>query len=248
MESICRKNYKVEVNDVDFNQKLKLSSLFMYLQDMATIHAERLGFGRNNLQNYGVIWVLIRAKVDIIRYPKWNEEIAIETWPQQPNKIEFERDFIVYDSKGDIIARAVSSWVIIDIVNRKLKRSKLINPAFPLIDRERALVCQLGKLKANGILEPIYKKTVGYSDVDMNEHLNNAKYIDYIMDCFSLENHKKYFVQSIEIDYIHEALPGDSILLSKDLTQVDNNIIYIEGLNEKDKKVAFKSKVIIKHT
>ncbi|NLB32648.1 MAG: acyl-ACP thioesterase, partial [Tissierellia bacterium] len=104
MEAIYEKKYIVEVSDIDFRQQIKLSSLFGYLQDMATEHANRIGVGRDVLQTkYGVIWVLTRVKVDVIKYPKFKEEIIIETWPEQPGKLEFNRNFLVYDKDKNII-------------------------------------------------------------------------------------------------------------------------------------------------
>lgn len=246
MEAIFKKRYTVQVSDIDFRQQLKLSSLFVYLQDMATEHAIKLDVGRNVIQSkYGVIWVLIRARVDVIRYPKLKENLTIETWPDQPNKIEFDRNFIVYDEKNNIIAKAVTTWVVIDFNTRKLKRSSLIEANFPNSGREKAIDCELGKIKSKGNPQLSYKKTVGYSDIDINEHLNNAKYVDYIMDCFSLDNHKKYFVKSIEVDYIHEALPGETIILQTDYTNVDENFVFIEGINEETNKTVFKSQIEI---
>lgn len=246
MEEIYKKQYTIQVSDIDFKQQLKLSSLFVFCQDMATEHAIKLGVGRNVIQEkYGVIWVLIRAKVNITRYPKLKENISIETWPEQPNKIEFNRNFIVYDSENNIIARAVTTWVVIDFNSRKLKRSSTIEANFPQSNREMALNSELGKIKSNDMLKFSYKKTVGYSDIDINEHLNNAKYVDYIMDSFSIENHKKYFVKSIEVNYIHEALPGETIVIHTDTSLLENNIVYIEGINEKTNKSVFKSQIEI---
>lgn len=246
MEAIYKKQYTVQVSDIDFKQRLKLSSLFGYCQDMATEHATKLGVGRSVTQEkYGVIWVLIRAKVDIVRFPKFKEKITIETWPEQPNKIEFDRNFIVYDSDNNIIAKAVTTWVIIDFTTRKLKRSSLIEANFPSAEREKVIECELGKIKSKGNLELAYKKTVGYSDIDINEHLNNAKYVDYIMDCFSIEKHKNYSVKSIEVDYIHEALPGETIMIHCDYTDVHEGIVYIEGINEETNKTVFKSQIEI---
>lgn len=246
MEAIYKKQYTIQVSDIDFRQQLKLSSLFVYLQDMATEHGTMLGVGRNVIQkSYGVIWVLIRARVDVIRYPKLKENITIETWPNQPNKIEFDRNFIVYDEDNNIIAKALTQWVVIDFNTRRLKRSSLIEANFPDSGREKAIDCELGKIKSTGNLELSYKKTVGYSDIDINEHLNNAKYVDYIMDCFSIEKHKKYFVKSIEVNYIHEALPGETIILQTDYTNVGQNLVFIEGINEETKKTVFKSQIEI---
>lgn len=246
MEAIYKKQFTIQGIDVDFRQQLKLSSFFTYLQDMATEHVAKLGAGRNVIQSvYGVVWVLIRARADVLRYPKIGENITLETWPNNPGKLEFERNFLMYDSKNNIIARAFTSWVLIDFNTRRLKRSSLIKPDFPESGRENAIDCQLGKLESKGDLSIQYKKTVGYSDIDVNEHLNNAKYVDYIMDCFSLEQHKKYIVNSIEIDYVHEAMPGETIVLKSDLTNVEQNVIYIEGINEETGKTSFKSQIKI---
>lgn len=245
MEGIYKKKYTVEINDVDFSKKLKLSSFFVYFQDIATDHAEDLGLGRAHMEDLGVIWVLVRIKLDVIKYPKWNDKITVETWPQQPNRIEFERNFIVYDSDDNIVAKAFSTWVIIDVNNRKLRRSSYIKPNFPMVERDKVLDCQLGKIRAKGELKLSYKKTVGYSDIDMNEHLNNSKYVDYIMDCFSMDQHKNYFIKTIEVDYTHEALPSETIILYTDLSVAENNIVYIEGIGEENNKIIFKSQIEI---
>lgn len=242
--SLYSKKYKVGGRDIDFRGRLKLSSLFTYFQDVADLHAENLGVGMKTIQEkYGFLWVLVRIRVDMARYPLWEEEITIDTWPQQPNKLEFMRDFLVKDSKGHILARAVSTWVIIDRNTRKLKKAETIHLSLPLITKERAIDCKLGKLRTKGQLEVFYKRRVGYSDIDFNEHLNNSKYVDFIMDAFSLEDHKNHSIESIEINYSNEALPGDTIVLYKDLFQIGSNTIYIEGINEKDDKLIFKSQV-----
>lgn len=246
MEATYEKKYTVQVNEIDFRQQLKLSSLFVYLQDMATEHANKIGVGRNVIQTkYGIIWVLNRIRVDVIRYPKFKEEITIETWPEQPEKIEFNRNFIVYDKDGNIIAKAFSQWVVIDYNTRRLKRSSIIEEEFPRNEKGRAIDCELGKIKPTGNLVLRYKKTVGYSDIDINEHLNNTKYIDYIMDCFSLEQHKRYSVKSIEVNYLHEALPGETIQLFTDITGIGDNVVYIEGIKENTDKSSFRAQIEI---
>jgi acyl-ACP thioesterase len=242
--AVFKNKYHIEFRDVDFTKKLRLSSLFCYFQDIAAEHAENLGFGIDKLMGrYGVTWVLMRIKVDITRIPVWNEEIEIETWPQKPKKIEFERDFIVRDAGGNVLVRAVSTWAIIDTETRDLRKAEVIEVKYPAIKEERALDCRLGRLKAFGNLETAYRKVIGYSDIDMNGHLNNSKYIDFLMDCLTVENHEKFSLKTIEVNYVNEALPGDTITLYKDTSAVGSNLIYIEGVNEKEGKVVFKSQL-----
>lgn len=245
--SVYKNNYHIELRDVDFTKKLKLSALFGYFQDIASMAAYNLGVGISILeQKYNVAWALIRIRVDIIRTPEWNEEITIETWPQEPKKLEFERDFIVRDASGNIIIKAVSTWIIFDIETRKVRKSEFIDYDFQTIVKDRAIECKLGKIKDFGNLEIAYKKVVGYSDIDFNGHLNNSRYIDFIMDCFDMENHKKNTVKTIEVSYINEALPGDTIILYKDMSYFNSNLLYIEGINEKDNKVVFKAQIEIR--
>ncbi|WP_010250544.1 acyl-[acyl-carrier-protein] thioesterase [Acetivibrio cellulolyticus] len=243
-EWIYKKKYHIELSNVDFTKALKLSALFNCFQDIASEAVESLGIGINTLeQEFGVAWILIRIRVDIVRTPVWNEDIWIETWHQESKKLEFERDFIVRDSNGSIIASAVSTWVIVDIKTREIRKTELI--AFNNFQniKERAIDCKLGKVKPFGQKEVVYKKVIGYSDIDFNGHINNSRYIDYIMDCFSVDNHMKYCVKTMEINYVNEALYGDSIILNKDISALNSNMLYIEGISEKNGKIIFKSQV-----
>lgn len=244
MEAVSKlvSKHQVLSRDIDFTKKIKLSSVFNCFQDIAWMHADNLGIGFNKIAaDHNVAWVLTRMKVDIVRLPVWNEEVVFETWPQLPKKYKFERDFLVKDMDGNVIMRAVSVWVIIDIDTRELKKTEVIDTEYPEMITERALEPSFDRLKPFGEPEIVYKKMVGCSDIDVNEHLNNCRYIDFIMDCFSMEGLKKYFPKHIQINYISESLPGDTIVLYRDVDPSNPMKIYIEGIDEKDGKTIFKS-------
>jgi medium-chain acyl-[acyl-carrier-protein] hydrolase len=242
--SVYKGKYHIDLRDVDFTKKLKLSTLFSYFQDTASLASVDLGFGIETLEKkHGVAWILTRICVEIERYPMWDEVITIETWPLEPGKVEFDRDFFVKDSSGEIIIRAVSKWVIMDITERKIKRSEVIGIHYPEKRTERAIEGKLGKLKDFGQLEVAYNKVIGYSDIDFNGHLNNSKYVDYIMDFFQVEDHKNHTIRTIDLNFIQEALPGDSITLYRDTSRLNENLIYIEGVSLTDNSVVFKSRV-----
>lgn len=242
--SLYSKNYKVEVKDVDFEGKLKLSSLFTKFQDVAGLHSENLCMGIQTLyDNYGVLWVLARIRVDILKQPLLDEEIIIETWPQKPDGIRFSRDFLVKDKQENILIKAISTWVVIDINTRRLMKTESVYSGYPPIIERRAINCKLKGLIPKGELEQIYKRKVMYSDIDINKHLNNAKYIEFIMDSFDKEFHIKYRVKSIEVNYSNEALIGDTINIYRDKLDSNPNTIYIEGINEKNNKLVFKSQL-----
>lgn len=245
--SIYRRKYMIGISDVDFTQKLKISALFGYFQDIASHAVENLNIGINDLAHrFNVAWILMRIRADIIRNPEWNEEITIETWPQEPKKLEFERDFLVTDANGIPIIRAISTWVIIDIDTREVRKSELIGFRYPSFKKERAMECRLSRLKPFGQPEEAYRRNIGYSDVDFNGHLNNSKYVDFIMDCFSIESHRQYDVKSIEMNYVNEALPGETLVLRRDISAMDTKHIYIDGVNEAGDKTVFRAQMEIR--
>jgi medium-chain acyl-[acyl-carrier-protein] hydrolase len=232
--SVFKKSYYVELRDVDLTKKLKLSALFNYMQEISSLHVENLGTGIEAIEKRcGVTWILMRAKAEIARYPSWNEDITIETWHQKPKKFEFERDFIVRDAAGNVIIRMVSMWIIIDIKTRKLKKSESIAVQYPPFFEERAMTnFRLGKIKPFAHTKIAYKKTISYSDTDINGHINNAKYIDFATDCFPVEKHLQYYIKSMQINYIREAMPGDNIAVYTDISDLNSNIVYIGGIEE----------------
>jgi acyl-ACP thioesterase len=243
MEPIYQKQFKIEISDVDFNKELRLSTLFSLFQDVASEAVDKLGIGINTLaNNYGVAWVLIKMRVEVLRYPTWEEKIIIETWPREIKTLEFERDFLVYDQNNNLIIKASSIWIILDTNTRRIKRSNTL-PARYIQMTKKALDNKFMKLRAFGDLHEAYKRMIGYSDIDFNGHLNNSKYIDFITDCFPLQNHQDFYVKAIEVNFINEALPGETLVLKKDVTNVNENTIYIEG--ETNNQTTFKAVVEI---
>jgi medium-chain acyl-[acyl-carrier-protein] hydrolase len=246
MHPIYSKDYKVDVALVDFRKNVKLSALFLLFQDVAVLHASSLGLGMQDMQNkHNALWVLARMRLDVERYPSWGQGISLETWPNEPGRVEFTRNFLVKDAHGKILVRAISNWAIIDLSTRRLKKVDSVFPQELPFPQEKAIDTKLGRLRASGELSLVHKRVVGYSDIDVNGHLNNAKYVDFVTDCFSLEEHKKHEIKSIEINYSSEALPGDTIGLYKDTSQLDQGIVYVEGSNKADGTLIFKAKMRI---
>ncbi len=244
---VYSKEFEIDVSHVDFTGNLKLSSLFQFFQDVATLHAENLGVGMKKMhEKYNALWVLVRMRVHIERYPIWGEKITIETWPEKPERFQFIRNFLGRDKKGHIFAKAVSTWVVIDMATRRLKRLESIYDTYEMAKRERPIPCKLGRFQPNGPLELLYKRPIGYSDIDVNEHLNNSKYVDFIMDCFRLKEHKKFIVEAIEVNYKNEAFAGDTISLFKDKADNDSNVVYIEGVDEGKDQLIFKAQLKLK--
>ena len=65
-------------------------------------------------------------------------------------------------------------------------------------------------------LSKIEDRSVRYNDIDLNGHLNNTKYIDYIIDTHDINFYKKYRVNEILINYEKEIKNGDRVAIFTD--------------------------------
>ncbi|MDR1496080.1 MAG: hypothetical protein LBS67_04075 [Clostridiales Family XIII bacterium] len=201
---------------VDIAKSLRVSDAFNYFQDIAGLHADNLGAGIDHIKEaFGVTWIVMRARLEIDRMPHLEEPVVIETWPQPP-KIRYDRDYVVRAEKdGEILARSTSTWILMNIETHDITKGKVFDYACDIRETERALDCKLRQLKAPDSLEKVSERPVVYSDIDYNLHVNNARYIDFIMDCYPLAFHKKYEVGAIEVNYINEIGPDETLSISK---------------------------------
>jgi acyl-ACP thioesterase len=240
LDNRCR----ILISDCDFTRKLKPSALFSYFQEIAGLHADNQGAGIDTLaREHGAAWVLTRMRVDVTRYPDRDEEVILETWPQEPRKYEFDRDYLMRDLAGNIIARGVSVWVVLDVSSRRLVRSEVIWRGLPGALTERAIDCAMGKIKLPPEPAAAYKRRIGCSDTDMNGHLNNSKYVDFIMDCFSMEQLRRRRAGSIKVNYLSEAFPGDTMVMLTADGAPGSGRVYVEGIKEGDGGTVFVAQV-----
>lgn len=233
----------VGVRDVDFKKEMRISSMLRHFQEAASSHVDTLGIGISEMEaNTHIAWVLTKMKIEIIRYPKFKEHLTIETWPQLPNAIEFQRDFIIKDAEGNTIAKALSGWVIIDMETRELRRSNIVTLNHLDIKTDRAIGNTFDRLMPEGEKTLIYNRAIRYSDIDLMGHLNNAKYIDFITDSFTVKEHTNQSIKALQIAFSHEALFGDEIKIVRAAAKNQtSDFIYFEGINETTNQTSFKS-------
>ena len=228
-------------SDTDFSRRQKLSSVFGMFQDIAALHASNLGADVNWLRDdLGLAWILMRIRVEIASYPKRAQNVIVETWPQEPRAL-YDRDYMIKDADGNALIRAASTWVIMNLDTREIKRDKFLDYYGLEMKKERALGESVGRLKPLKDAEIAYEKEIKFSDVDYNNHVNNARYVDFIMDVFSVDEHRAREIGAIEVHYNNEIGLGDVLQLRR--KNEGNGTDYIDGVRKEDGASVFNALV-----
>lgn len=195
--------------DVDYKLEVKLSSLFLFFQEVSALQAEVLHIGNAATIDKGLHWVITRFEVEVIRMPIDNEVINVSTYPGESNGLFFYRHYRITDKKGNLLVKAASVWVVIDANTHQVKRDPFNGMKLPIEHYKDELAIP-GKVVTSD-MEYIYSRVVKYSDIDLNTHLNNTRYIEFISDSFPLSFYNEYKIKNILINYNAEFVVDDEI-------------------------------------
>lgn len=221
--------------DVDSKQMLKPASFMDMAQEIAHKAAGCLGFGYDDLQKSGTAWVLSRMHYRFLRHPKWREQVRLSTWHKGPYGPFYLRDFTMEGLDGERLVECTSSWIILDVVNRRMCRTTEIMEMVPegSICSDNAIAEPAEKvMMPKGIVsEAAGVHRVEYSDMDFLGHTNNARYVVWAMDCIDFDELTARTVKEVAVSFNHETHAGDEVILEKTRTEnADASVIYhIEG-------------------
>lgn len=211
--SIWKEQRLIEPFDVDPLGRLRPQTLFAYLLNSAWNHAKGTDYGHHELSERNLMWVLIKVQILIRRLPRWGEVIALETWGKRAVRLYALRDFRVTSGAGEKLVSATSAWTILNKANgRPLRLDQTLN----------SLPWQPGKDEIETNLEKVQEIRNGserarfpvlFSDIDVNRHVNSAKYLQWMMDSHSYEYLEATEPGSIELSFLLEAQPKDEVVV-----------------------------------
>lgn len=214
--NIFSSDFKISSYDLNPKGQARLTAMAHFFQEVAYHHAKALGLGFDAMKRMNHVWALSRMRIRMKRYPQWNEWIKLETWPSGAEKLFALRDFRVLDSMGEEIGMASTAWLILDLDTHRLIRPKEIIQQFKMIIYEKHMFERpLEKISIPGG-EPGIKNehTVVFSDLDIVGHVNNVRYMEWCIDAATTSKNMDRDICDFEINFNHEALLGDRILIS----------------------------------
>lgn len=205
--------YRITTYHAGPDSKASLTALCNFFQEIAWQHANYAKLGYYDLKEEGYMWILSRLRVVVYDYPDWNEEIKVLTWPKYAERLFAYRDFEVRSKDDRVMACATSAWLILDVKTRRPQRMSDFAGKMDFLERRKGLEDSLKKLSVEAG-ERKENFQVRYSDLDVNNHVNNVKYIEWILNGHSPEILSNFRVSDFRIDFLGELKLGDVVNLN----------------------------------
>ena len=217
MNSIYTQNFTISDNCVDRFGRLKPSMILFFAQEVAGRHFDRLSMTYDQLAEQGMFWAIIRQRVRITRLPRSGETIRVETWPMPNTRVAFPRSVVAWDEAGNEVFRCITLWVLMDVNTRAMILPGKSGLAIPGTVRGDELAAP-GSLPAK-TLQNRRSRSVCFTDLDRNGHMNNTKYLEWIWDLLPSGFHEGNTLKEFTLCYLSEAREGQELTLGWDFTE-----------------------------
>jgi acyl-ACP thioesterase len=208
----------------DLNDRIKPTAVMSIFQDVASEHGERLGIGFKAMLDKKLYWIIIRAKYDVLTSPVPYQDVVVETWPHQKGKVDFDRDYLIKDTDGNVLIKGTSKWCVISSETRKLELPDGVDyntssPFCPEINYTERFV-KTPSIERRATAD--YEHRVGYNEIDHNMHLNNVNYATYVFETLEAKD-----LKHLQINFISECKLGETIEVFKQVQ--DDGSFLISG-------------------
>ena len=217
MEPIYQQEFEITDANVDRYGRLKTSMILYFAQEVAGHHFAQLSMDYEALAQRNMFWAVTRHKVQITRLPLRGETIRVETWPMPTTRVAYPRSMVAYDANGNEVFRSITLWVLMDLNSRNM-----ILPG-------KSGISVLGTLRGNELASPLGLpskllrssrcRSVCFTDLDRNGHMNNTKYLDWIDDLLPSAFHAQHSIKEFTVCYLSEAREGQELQLQWDFLE-----------------------------
>ena len=224
---------KIDIQSYHTDQygKASICSLFHFMLEAAWSHAQVMDWGYDQLQSHHMFWVLSRMYVIVEKYPVWQDKITLNTWSAGTDGIYAYREFIIEDENKEVLLRANTAWLILDIETKKIVLLKEYINTFPRY-METSACREPERLRPGKNAEQLRFLPILFSELDINKHFNSVKALERVLDHFGIEFLNQYEPETIEVNYLKEGLAGDSLAVS--VRQTGENSYQSSIIREKD--------------
>ena len=212
---------KIPFDMADMNGHIKLPDVILLSLQVSGMQSIELGVSdKTILEDYNLVWIITDYDIEVVRLPRFAEEITIETEALSYNRLFCYRRFTIYDESGQELIHMMATFVLMDRDSRKVHAVEAEIVAPYQSDFDKKLI--RGPKYAN-LEKPVSKEYhVRFYDLDMNGHVNNSKYLDWIFEVMGADFLTHYIPKKINLKYVKEVRPGGVITSAVERTGLES--------------------------
>lgn len=228
-KSKLQKDWKINFLQCYPNGYLKYTELCNILQLTAALHAEQGGISFMDMQVFHQAWVLSRMRLEINRLPRWKDKVTVKTWINSLENSRSTRCLELYLGDEKLVG-CETFWVVMNTNSRRPEALASPHEHFEKFE-DRATIKSFSKIDLQHDFEKTISQKVRLSDLDIVNHANSVKYIEWCLDYVNFETIIEQKIQSFEMNYLKELSLNETF----EIYQKKNDNILIYKVESDDK-------------
>lgn len=227
--------YFCEAND---SKQLSLYDLLKITSEVAVEDYNQRGMGRDVLTENNFAILVSRISFRFHRLPRENEHILLRTWEEKSEALQLVRAYEITSmdkmdekSQGEKLVSGLSSWIIVNPESRRIVPTKLFKLREPtdLVTEHDCL--KYGKIQISEDMTLFDERVIKYSDIDGNNHTDNARYGAFVADALPAElRHAKF--TDFRLNYAKEAKLGQKMQIFGKISESEKKITFVGKTEE----------------
>ena len=234
--SIYEQEFELSFLNCYPNGLLKYTDLCNFIQIVAGNHADLGGISYSDMQTKNQAWVVSRMRLEIAKLPKWRDKVVVKTWIKTLENSRSIRCVEFYLNEEKIIG-CETFWVVINTKTRKPDILVLEHNHFEKFEIN-ATEKNTDKIKIGSDLNLVGNKKVLFSDLDVVNHANNVKYLEWCLDYENPKNLLLSKVKAFDMNFMRELNLNDEAEISK--SSIENESVFTIS---KEDKIAYALKI-----
>lgn len=185
------------------NGYLNYVNLCNLLQLTAAEHSIVGGLSFNDMQKHDQAWVLGRIRVEIAELPKWQDKVVMKTWIENLQGAHSTRNIEMY-LNGKKIIGATTYWAVLNTKLRKAETLALPHDHFEKFPDRHATEIPSARINFLRDTQVVGKRKVVLSDLDIVNHANNVKYLEWCLDTVDPQVILQNGLESLDMNFLRE--------------------------------------------
>ena len=228
--SVFSKDWEINFTQCTPNGYLKYTDLCNMLQLTAATHSEIGGISFVDMQVSDQAWVMSRMRLEVIALPKWKDIVTVKTWINTLENSRSVRAFEMYVNGSKMIG-SETFWAVFNTKTRRPEALALPYDHFELYPDNKATEKTFSKINIQDDKEMVFEKSVVLSDLDIVNHVNNVKYLEWCLDHVDEKMILNQEIESLEMNFLKELSLKDNVVIHE--TVIENG--YIFNITKDDK-------------
>ena len=177
--------FHIRYDECDLYEHLNNAVYVRYMQEAALGASAEAGYDKGRYAELGTGWIVRDTHIEFLQPVGYGDSVDVTTWVEDVRRVQSRRNYeFTHTNTQELVAKAYSNWVYITRATGKLmtvppeiRQAYLPNPSETITRPEK-----FPTLPPRPVGAYTTQRRVQWRDIDGNQHMNNAAYLNYIED------------------------------------------------------------------